>query len=174
MAATTVRPARHVHTATVRGSFHRQGCRGPAPRPVRERWSAEVAPMPRTQQKTSIPQRAATERIDPDPTNAVVLAGRVSSPPTVRELPSGDPLVTFRISVPRSSQSKPARRVSDWFDCAVWGGRVLASCQGWQVGDVVEVRGELRRRHFQTPAGPRQRVEVAVASGRRVRRSASD
>lgn len=127
--------------------------------------------MPRTQQKIPTQQRPATTT---EAANAVVLAGRLSRPPTLRELPSGDPLVTFRISVPRPSESQPARRVSDWFDCAVWGGRVLASCQGWQVGDVVEVRGELRRRHFQTPAGSRQRVEVAVASGRRVRRGTTD
>lgn len=126
--------------------------------------------MPATQQRHST-KRPSTATVR---TNTVVLAGKVSSAPTVRKLPSGDPLVTFRISVARPSESASARRVSDWFDCAVWGGRVLASCQRWQIGDVVEVRGELRRRHFQTPGGSRQRVEVAVASGRRVRRGAAD
>ena len=40
--------------------------------------------------------------------NDVRLVGRLTGEPTLVELPSGDALVTFRISVPRSSPS-PAR-----------------------------------------------------------------
>lgn len=43
------------------------------------------------------------------PVNAVTLCGRVSGAPTVRELPSGDEIVTFRLVVPRpeDNRSKP-------------------------------------------------------------------
>ncbi|MGN6250233.1 MAG: single-stranded DNA-binding protein [Marmoricola sp.] len=110
---------------------------------------------------------------DPDdPANTVSLRGRLSSAPVVRELPSGDALVTFRLTVPRRSDpSAGARRATDWFDCAVWGGRVLRTSQGWAVGDRVEISGELRRRHFRSGAGVQTRVEVVVRAGRRVRRA---
>lgn len=125
--------------------------------------------MPATRDRFPDPLRVGTQ--GSARANTVVLAGRVTGAPTLRKLPSGDPLVTFRISVPRALEAASPRR-SDWFDCSVWGGRVLRSCQGWQVGDLVEVHGELRRRHYQGAGGPQQRVEVAVVSGRRVRRGA--
>ena len=70
--------------------------------------------------------------MDEPPVNRVQLTGRVVHPPAVRELPSGDPLLTFRLSVPRTEApggrpgSKPG---ADWFDCSVWGGRVLRSAR---------------------------------------------
>lgn len=114
----------------------------------------------------------ASGRSEPDPANRVTLTGRLTSEPMLRELPSGDPLVTFRLTVPRVTPEADARRRSDWFDCAVWGGRVLRASQSWQPGDVVEVSGELRRRHYRSGEGVQTRVEVAVLSGRRVRRGA--
>lgn len=102
--------------------------------------------------------------------NTVTLSGRISSAPALRELPSGDPLVTFRISVPREPEAGGGRKHSDWFDCAVWGGRTLRTSQGWGVGDTVEVRGQLRRRHYRVGGGTQTRVEVLVLGGRRVRR----
>src|SRR5688572_22342661 len=41
-------------------------------------------------------------------TNDVRLVGRLSAEPAVVELPSGDALVTFRISVPRASPTRGA------------------------------------------------------------------
>lgn len=106
------------------------------------------------------------------PLNTVTLRGRITAAPTLRELPSGDPLVTFRLVVTRPRDRAPdSRRRSDWFDCAVWGGRVLPACQAWEIDDVVEVRGALRRRHFRTGETAQSRVEVAVATGRRLRRA---
>lgn len=102
--------------------------------------------------------------------NTVALSGRISSAPTLRELPSGDPLVTFRLAVPRAPEAETGRRYSDWFDCAVWGGRVLRTSQAWQVGDTVAVSGQLRRRHYRAGDVTQTRVEVMVVTGRRVRR----
>ena len=41
-------------------------------------------------------------------TNDVRLVGRLTAEPAVVELPSGDALVTFRISVPRASPARGA------------------------------------------------------------------
>lgn len=106
--------------------------------------------------------------------NRVALVGRVTKAPSARELPSGDVVVSFRISVPRAGeQHSPRTPRSDWIDCAVWDGRLRRSSSRWQVGDVVEVEGSLRRRVFRSEGGMASLVEVEVRAGRRVERGQS-
>jgi single-strand DNA-binding protein len=105
--------------------------------------------------------------------NEVVLTGRVSSDPLERELPSGDRLVGFRLVMARSRSPMTAksRQVSDWVDCAAWGGRVRRTVVGWRIGDEVEVSGALRRRFYRNGSGTTTRVEVEVLGARRLVRS---
>lgn len=100
--------------------------------------------------------------------NEVVLTGRVSSGPTVRELPSGDQIVTFRLSVGRSRTAMTARSKAsvDWVDCTAWTARLRRSVARWSVGDQVEVHGALRRRFFAGGGGPATRLEVEVLRAR--------
>jgi single-strand DNA-binding protein len=104
--------------------------------------------------------------------NEVRLAGRISAGPVERVLPSGDVLWTFRLVVPRPAD-QATRQGVDALECAVWGGRVRRSVAGWDIGDVVEVTGAIRRRFFRTAGGPASRVEVEVAAGRLIRRATS-
>lgn len=111
------------------------------------------------------------------PHNQVRLTGRISSAPVERELPSGGAVLSFRLVVPRTRTPMTAgsKQVSDWVDCAVWGGRVRRAARSWRVGDRVEVQGSLRRRFFRRgaaaggPAGTR--VEIEVLAGRRLLRA---
>ena len=105
--------------------------------------------------------------------NVVSLAGRVSSAPVERELPSGDKVVTFRIVMAREQTAMTAKskQVSDWVDCAAWAARVRRSVASWRVDDMVEVEGALRRRFFRDAGGSSSRVEVEVLSGRRIERA---
>lgn len=106
--------------------------------------------------------------------NEVRLVGRISAPPAERVLPSGDAVWTFRIVVPRPDDPDRARQSVDALECAVWGGRVRRSVAGWEVDDVVEVTGAIRRRFFRAGGGaPTSRVEVEVSRGRLIRRAAS-
>ena len=101
--------------------------------------------------------------------NTVVLRGRVSSAPAVRELPSGAVITTFRVSVPRARTLMTAgsRQSVDWVDCTAWGARVRRAVAGWEVGDRVEIGGALRRRFYTATAGAGTRLEVEVLSARR-------
>lgn len=101
-------------------------------------------------------------------TNDVRLQGRVTRGPEERTMPSGDPLVTFRLSVPRGSDQSGA----DWVDCAVWSSRLRRTVGRWAADDEVEVRGQLRRRVYRSPAGPVPLVEVEVSEARRVQKAA--
>jgi single-strand DNA-binding protein len=109
----------------------------------------------------------------PEARNCVFLAGRVSSAPIERELPSGDRVLTFRVVMTREPTAMTARskQVSDWVDCAAWSGRARRSVASWQVGDRVEIEGALRRRFFRGANGASSRVEVEVLGARRVVRA---
>ena len=112
------------------------------------------------------------ESQDLDEVNEVTLVGRMSQPAEEQVLPSGSELWKFRVIVGRPPS--PASRVTvDALDCVVWVKRPARSVATWATGDVVEVRGSLRRRFFSPAGGGRvSRCEVEVASARLIRRAA--
>lgn len=105
--------------------------------------------------------------------NEVHLEGRVTTAPQEREMPSGDEITTFRISVPRgrTPMNRPTPKGIDWVDCVAAGARCRRSVAGWAVGDEVEVTGVLRRRFFRAAeaGGAPTRLEVEVLKARRAR-----
>ena len=112
-------------------------------------------------------------------TNDVRLVGRLTAEPTVIELPSGDALVTFRISVPRASSPRAmasgtgkGQRV-DSVPCTAWSPRLRRSILGWRAGDLVEVSGAVRCRFYQAGGATRSRVEVEATSAKIIRRSSA-
>ena len=113
---------------------------------------------------------------DPTPSNTVLLRGRVSTAPEERLLPSGTVILTLRVSVPRepSPMTQGSRQQADWVDCSVWGARPRRSVARWRAGDVVEVRGALRRRFYRGGDGTATRLEVEVLGGRLVARAEAE
>jgi single-strand DNA-binding protein len=108
--------------------------------------------------------------------NEVVMRGRVSGDPQVRELPSGTTLVSFRLVLARerTPMTASSKTVSDWVECSAWGARVRKQAAGWHDGDQVEVRGALRRRYYRAGEQSRSSVEVEMLGGRLVRRATTN
>ncbi|PKH39883.1 single-stranded DNA-binding protein [Nocardioides alpinus] len=111
--------------------------------------------------------------------NDVRLVGRLTGEPALVELPSGDALVTFRISVPRAALpagpgvgTTAGQRV-DSIPCTAWGPRLRRSILTWRAGDLVEVSGAVRCRFFQAGGATRSRVEVEASAARIMRRSSA-
>ncbi len=103
--------------------------------------------------------------------NSVHLIGRLAATATVRELPSGDEAVIWRLIVERVIVDRPvpdARARVDTLACVSWVGGFGRVALAWQPGDIIEVEGALRRRFWRTPGGPVSRYEVEVAKARRV------
>jgi single-strand DNA-binding protein len=104
-----------------------------------------------------------------DPENTVFLRGVFAGEAILRTLPSGDELCSFRITVARPPGSRA--RV-DSIDCSGTAAAVRRSALRCQPGDVVEVRGSLRRRFWRGAAGgPASRYEVEVTALKNQRRS---
>lgn len=106
---------------------------------------------------------------DSDHVNEVCLRGRVSAAPEERELPSGDRVVSARLIVARPAGVARQRQRVDVLDCVAWTPKMRHVLGRWQPGAVVEVRGAIRRRFRRGPVGLTSRVEIEVASARRVR-----
>lgn len=125
--------------------------------------------------------------------NDVRLVGRLTGVPVTVELPSGDTLVTFRVSVPRTSLTgigsggrgvagaatrsvaagQAAVRRVDSVPCTAWSPRLRRGIGTWRVGDLVEVSGAVRCRFFQAGGATRSRVEVEAVAARIIRRSSA-
>jgi single-strand DNA-binding protein len=106
-----------------------------------------------------------------DEVNEVTLVGRLSQPAQEQVLPSGSGLWKFRVIVGRPP-SPHSRVTVDSLDCVVWSKRPARSVARWESGDLVEVKGSLRRRFFAPAGGGRvSRCEVEVASARLIRRA---
>lgn len=108
------------------------------------------------------------------PVNEVRLVGTLRAEPEVRVLPSGDELVTFRLSVgrptgPAGGGQRP--QSIDSVPCTVWTARTRRSAMTWRPGDLVAVSGSVRCRFYQAGGATRSRVEVEVSSARVIRRS---
>jgi single-strand DNA-binding protein len=116
--------------------------------------------------------RMSAQENGTDELNQVVLVGRMSAPAQEQVLPSGSELWKFRVIVGRPPASA-SRATVDTLDCVVWERRPARSVARWRSGDVVEVKGSLRRRFFAPAGGGRaSRCEVEVASARLIRRAA--
>jgi single-strand DNA-binding protein len=116
--------------------------------------------------------RMSAQEKAPGELNQVVLVGRMSAPAEEQVLPSGSELWKFRVIVGRPP-STASRATVDTLDCVVWARRPARSVARWRSGDVVEVKGSLRRRFFAPAGGGRvSRCEVEVASARLIRRAA--
>lgn len=102
--------------------------------------------------------------------NEVFLRGRLAADPSVRTLPSGAELWSFRLTVARPPEDSV--RV-DSIDCATFDGRVRRCLQRAEVGDVLEVTGRLHRRFWRSEAGLGSRYEVVVATARQLKRRRS-
>lgn len=85
--------------------------------------------------------------------NVVVICGVLSSDPVARVLPSGSTLVSLEVStvVDDARVSVPVA----WFD--------PPALPDWGAGDVLMVRGHVRRRFFHTGAGTQSRTELVAA-----------
>ena len=97
--------------------------------------------------------------IDPDVDNWVFLRGRLADDPVARELPSGDVLTVFRLTVARPEGDRG--RV-DSLECSTVKARARRSLDRAEPGDQLEITGSLRRRFWRTAAGPASRYAVDV------------
>jgi single-strand DNA-binding protein len=106
--------------------------------------------------------------------NVVFLRGRLAALPVARELPSGDEVLTFRLTVDRPTDDADPRSRVDSIDCATMAARPRRCIERAEPGERLEVRGALHRRFWRSAGALGSRYEVVVNSARVSRRRQSD
>jgi single-strand DNA-binding protein len=99
-------------------------------------------------------------------TNVAVLIGRLARPAEPRNLPSGDPLVQYEVTIPSETGRAESVPVV-WYDAP-------ASAGDYDVDEKVIVVGRVRRRFFQAGGSTQSRTEVvaeAVVPARQAKRA---
>lgn len=86
--------------------------------------------------------------------NLTVVHGRLSRPPSIRELPSGTRLASLDVTAAREVEGEPADSVP-----VVWRDPP-ASVEGLDTDDAVVVVGRVRRRFFRSGGVTQSRTEV--------------
>lgn len=104
--------------------------------------------------------------------NEILLAGRVTAEPSVRELPSGDQLVTWRIAVARPPSERRPNQPADPITCVSFRRDMVELTRDWRIGDTVQVTGALRRRFWRSSHGSASVFEVEAKTAYRVRSAA--
>jgi single-strand DNA-binding protein len=107
--------------------------------------------------------------------NEVLLVGRLAAPAEERELPSGDVITTFKLVVERTGSRRPSvgRQITlDTLECVGWTAATRRTVTSMSAGDVVEVKGALRRRFWRGRNGPASRYEVEVDRVKRLAKAA--
>jgi len=103
--------------------------------------------------------------------NEVFLVGRLSGEPVLRALPSGDEILSWRLVIDREDAGSitAGRRTPtvDTIDCVAHKRALKRLVARWAPGDVVEVRGALRRRFWRGSHGVASRCEVEVTEARK-------
>ena len=90
--------------------------------------------------------------------NDLLLRGRVSAPATVKELPSGDKVVEFRLIISRIDRDGVYT-----LDIAAWSGKTRKTALSLKSEEWVEVSGSIHRRFWQSPAGLASRWQIEAA-----------
>ena len=109
--------------------------------------------------RRSVAATADTDALGDARLNLVVLCGQVSTPPTLRILPSSSRLVTLALRVPAGDGTQTSVPIAVW-EPARW-------VEDVEPDDVLVVLGTVRRRFFRAAGTTGSRVEVqAVAIGR--------
>lgn len=117
---------------------------------------AKVLEKKSTVHKKSITSGGAREKMDVDLSlNDLLLRGRVSGPATVKELPSGDKVVEFRLVISRLD-----RVGIDTLDIAAWSSKSRRSALGLKSGQWIEISGSVHRRFWRGSGGLASRWQV--------------
>src|SRR5215472_8742240 len=87
--------------------------------------------------------------------NIVVVAGRLSSTPVLRELPSGDEVLNLEVTVPGADDAPSESVPVAWTSPPAWASDLDA-------GNPVVVLGRVRRRFFRAGGTTQSRTEVVA------------
>ena len=94
--------------------------------------------------------------------NRIVVAGRLTSEPTLRQTESGKSVGNFSIAVERRFRKKDGEKEVDFFSVVVWGKLAEIVNDFGYKGMMVAVDGHLQNRKYEKDGQQRQITEIVA------------
>lgn len=96
--------------------------------------------------------------------NKVILVGRLTADPELRQTPNGISVASFSIAVNRSYSSKSGERQADFIDIVAWRNTAEFICRYFSKGKAILIEGELQTRTYVDKQGQNRKAWEVVAS----------
>lgn len=94
--------------------------------------------------------------------NRVILMGRLTADPELRQTPQGTSVTQFTIAVDRRIKTENGQQ-ADFITCVAWRKTAEFICRYFQKGRMIAIEGQLQSRSWDTQDGKRQyATEVMV------------
>ena len=95
--------------------------------------------------------------------NSVIMMGRLTDNPELRQTPSGRSVCSFTIAVERTFKAQGAERQTDFFDVVAWGSSADFASKYFNKGQLVAVQGRMETRSYEDRNGVRRKAFNIVA-----------
>ena len=105
--------------------------------------------------------------------NQIIVAGRITADPELKNTSSGTAYAGFSLAVDRSYAKKGEERETDFIPCTAWRGNAEFLAKFAHKGDVVGVKGELHSRKYEDKDGNKRTAyevvadEISIFNGRK-------
>ncbi len=96
--------------------------------------------------------------------NRVILVGRITKDPEVKQTQSNIPVVSFTLAINRQFTDASGERQADFIQCVVWRKQAENLARFVKKGALLGVEGRLQSRQYETESGTRYVTEVVCDS----------
>ena len=93
--------------------------------------------------------------------NRVILMGRLTADPELRQTPQGTAVTRFTIAVDRRFRKEGGQQ-ADFITCVAWRQTAEFICRFFQKGRMIAVEGQLQSRSWESQDGKRQYVTEVI------------
>lgn len=97
--------------------------------------------------------------------NSVIMMGRLTADPELRQTPQNVNVCSFTIAVERSFVKQGEQRQSDFFDVVAWRGQADFVSRFFRKGQMIAVQGRMETRVYDDKNGVRRKAYTIVADG---------
>ncbi len=94
--------------------------------------------------------------------NKVILMGRFTRDPEMRQTQQGTPFVNFTLAIDRR-MARDGQQQADFISCVAWSKLAEFICKYFQKGSMIAISGRLQTRTYDDKDGKRQYVTEVVA-----------
>ena len=97
--------------------------------------------------------------------NNVVLMGRLTKTPEIRQTNSGTEVTSFTLAIDRGYAKPGEEKQTDFIDCTAWRGTAKFITSYFTKGQMIAVTGEIQTRNYEDKDGnKRKSTEVLVSN----------